>query len=170
MNPLIEILIVLLCGVADRVRGAGQPKIPTAIEMVIYGGLISLLIVYPVNLWTIAIILLFWVGSTMGWGSPINKVLFDTPMQESNYERWQIGPLKRNAWLALAVRGFLWGAPLLIIVYWVPAVIYVPVAFTVAMPLACLLARHQPIYRRDIWAVQEVLRGLIAASIIAIAV
>lgn len=172
MHPFIEVLIVLLCGVADRVRGAGKPKIPAGIEMGIYGGLISLLLIYPVNLWTIAVIALFWAGSTMGWGHPINQALFGDLRHhpDSKPESWQLGPLKDSVWLALSVRGFLWGAPLLIIAYWVPAVITVPIAFAIAMPLACLIARYQPIYRKDIWAVQEVLRGLIAATIIAIAV
>jgi hypothetical protein len=100
-------------------------------------------------------------------------------------ERWQFGPLLKNAWLSLAALGFLWGAPTLILLFgtplgWVPAV-----AFIVATPAALWIARTclggpvLPIEDTDpqwpaeskrsnkIWALFNALRSALAVALCA---
>ncbi len=101
-------------------------------------------------------------GSSAGWGEPLGALIERQEMDDARLERWQRmilpGLLRRSAVAALIVRGAIWGAPFLPLALFDPALLAVPVAFLVAVPVAPYLFRD--------WEIQEFARGCIAGIII----
>ena len=106
------ILVSIFAAICDVVRGMGN-KIWT----------VPLLCIMAAEILMIPYILAFpaiWLTYAIGYGSPWGQVLDRRPIgtdiygKPGDYERWQIGPLKRSNALALFYRGFmpsLWLAP-----------------------------------------------------------
>ncbi len=191
-----HILLISACAVLDRARGAGYDKLSeftgTAIRaaaMLSYGYTLGILIGlgektmalglgYPVPDWRLfAIMWLWYIGERIGFGNAIGPALHGERPDRFALHWWQIGPLKRSAWLSLAARGALWGVPCLILYPWAHKVLALPIAAAISMPLACwmVLWFTPPLRRIDstageefiaesarsgrMWSAQELLRG-----------
>ena len=160
---MIETVLIFAAAIVDRLRGSAKGLPSKTLELLAYGWIIAALLGHPLDYWTPAISVLFALGGSFGWGEPIGAALFGRAMNAVDYEWWQIGPLKKNAWLALTFRGAMWGAPVLALAYWLPEVIVVLPAYLIAMPLAVLIARLVDWKK---WEVQEFLRGGLGAGLI----
>jgi len=155
-------LYVWLMGLMDRARGDGFNLINRTVEKLTYGWIVAALVGYPLHWLTPLIVGTFAVGASFGWGSVIAPALGHP---SNTYERWQIGPLKKNVWLAAVARGVLWGLPTLPLTYFDQRIASITVAYTIAFPLALVLTKVLP-DKLDLWAAQEYLRGWLAGLII----
>jgi hypothetical protein len=96
--------------------------------------------------------------------------LYGDKMSQTDQEWWQVGLLKTNAWLALTVRGLMWGAPIALLGYWDPSLYWMPLVFGIAMPLSVFITKHLDRFQSeyvegDAWARMEYLRGLLIGTI-----
>ena len=157
----MTLFLIFLAGVLDRIRGTEFHILGfRAIDKLVYGWIIGLLM--GVTGWPLVpFAALFAIGVSIGFGEPIGMALEGKPLDPSNREWWQIVD---NAWLALAFRGALTGLPLTLLIWWIPAVWIIATAFSVAFPLAVLIAKYLPF---DKWETQEYMRGWIGAGLIA---
>ena len=176
----MEPLLVALSGLVDRVRGSGVVHfgIGKATDQILYGWLYAALLGFPMTIYTPAIIAAFVLGCSFGWANPTGGALrkdWESMNPENfhgargnQYEWWQVGPLRVNPYMALTVRGILWGLPVSAALWFAaPELVFVPViAYGVSMPLAVALAAHTPHwYGENTWEAQEFYRGIMAASI-----
>lgn len=163
----LQILMLLACGPLDRLRGHPVHIFKRrAVDKLAYG-LALALVAWPADplaipLLTIAMML----GMSPGWGEPMGAILAARPMQPEALEWWQKGPTAKDPWVALAVRGVIWGLPA------VPVAVvfqdwsllgFIP-AFAIAMPAAMFAARLP--FGRDKWGNVEFARGWIAGVIV----
>lgn len=161
-------LLIFLAGLLDRVRGdhfnffGNWSRGP---DMAAYAWVIAALMGHPQDWFTIAIIAALMLGMAPGWGEPMGATLFRRPIHQANLEWWQVGPLKRNHFLALTARGALWGVPALALLPWLPSAWMPLVAYAIAFPASIYLMRTLPIDAKWEWA--ERTRGWMAALIIA---
>ena len=162
----MEMLLILLSAGLDRLRGMGlwAGTTPWAI---LNGWVIAALLGHPWDLWTPAIAALFALGSAPGWGNPMGRILAPDHRDFGDYEWWQVGPLRKDATLALAFRGAMWGLPLLAL-YGIPngtpALWVVPVAYAVAFPVSTWLATLIPASGFRKWQWAEAIRGGLGAA------
>lgn len=153
-------LIVALSSLLDRMRGDSWGP-GGALEAAVMGAVLALLVTSdPRMVWLIGV--LWALGAAPGWGNPVGAALNSRPMS-NNWEWWQVGPTRRWVYLALAVRGFIWGAPLLALHAAVPGVDKITLAVTVSMPLSCYIMSHFNVEKR--WKKMEYVRGALTASI-----
>lgn len=159
-------MMAIFAGILDWLRG--QSKHRAAFKF--FYGLIACLVAGITGWWLLAGAVLFGVMISIGWGGPIGDGLrgqrVPTP---DNYENWQIGILRKDVHLALAVRGLMQGIPILFISV-IPA-LKISIAFAIAFPLAVWLswkiAMVRKLYVGD-WKHQEFLRGFIALLILGV--
>lgn len=160
---MIETLAILAMGILDRWRGDSDDIGSKLVEKLLYGVAVCVAatgtVLTPLlPLFALAML----AGSSSGWGEPLGALIERRPMDSNNLERWQRvilpGLLSRSAIAALIVRGAIWGAPFLPLVWFDPALWVVPVAFLVSVPVAPYLFRD--------WEIQEFARGCIAGLII----
>jgi len=146
---MIEALVILACGLLDRLRGNSWGQ---ALPFAFFNGLV--LSIYALgfdNPWSLLGAFLFMAGSAPGWGAPLGAALQGRVMNQAHLEWWQVGPLKKRPFLALAARGFMWAGP----------------TMAVAMPLSALIAKHLP--WRDTtaqWEGSEFIRGCLNAALL----
>ena len=165
----MELLLVVLMGVLDRIRGGWAPlkKVPGIVKTLAYGVCVALLLGIDTFEWLAIAALLFATGESFGWGTPLATALGEP---RTDWERWQIGKLRENAWLALVVRGAMWGGPVALLTLVVPTAFYALPAYAIAMPLSPVILRAsvkwQPCPEK--WAQMELLRGWIAGLLILI--
>jgi len=166
----LAVVFVVGCGLLDRLRGFDS-SIPAAISKLIYGLWVTGFLGYYASapLWAIATgALLFALGSAPGWGHPIGAALTGKPAVVEP-EWWQVTSwLENNVKGALAVRGFMWTLPLVVLapvslMFMLPAVA-MPVAFTTAP----YIAKHITIVKS--WAAMEIIRGLLFGTILTLGV
>lgn len=152
-----KIALVVACGFADRIRGSAKPKIPGALKNFIYGLMIAAILGSEIY-WTWFVCGGLWIaGESFGWGEPIGAAVMRKKMNPANYEDWQIGPLKKNVWLALAARGAIWGFfPSLLTFFDLRYLLCM--SMTLVFPLACWIDRNYEIVTGP-WEEQEYLRG-----------
>lgn len=181
----IELFLILVGGLIDRVRGSGVVHfgIGKATDQLLYGWLFAILLGYPFSLETIFLTLAFVLGVSFGWANPTGGALrkdWDSMNPDNfegargnNYEWWQVGIMRRNPYVALTFRGFLWGLPIAIMGYLIGvpiASIAIPI-YMIAMPLAVFLAAHTPHwYGMNTWEAQEKYRGWISMAFVVILV
>lgn len=91
----------------DRYRGgSGQDKIiPKPVALLGLGSCVILLLgVHDFS--AVTVLAAVWAGYVTGWGQPLGRIL-DAKRANRNFEWWQFGPLKKNPYLAMTVRGLL---------------------------------------------------------------
>lgn len=162
---MIEPLLILCAGFMDRIRGDSFHLFSRTIEKLTYGWIIAAIAGYSFSLLTIPIAILFAVGMSPGWGKPLGAALDGKPMTDiyGKWETWQYGFTRKNAWVALTVRGVITGIPLFLTgLYAISFAIMI--AFAIAFPVSAFIARS--ITKDDPWSLGEYFRGWIAASII----
>lgn len=160
---MIELAAIIGMGIMDRWRGDRDDIVSKLIEKLLYGVAVCLaatgtLFTPLLPLFMLALL----AGSSSGWGEPLGALIERREMDDARLERWQRmilpGLLRRSAISALIVRGAIWGAPFLPLALFDPALLAVPVAFLVAVPVAPYLFRD--------WEIQEFVRGTMAGAII----
>lgn len=170
------LIVALLLGLFDAARGGHYiPRVRASIGSLAYAFAVAWLLVGPH--WTLPLVTAaFMLGEGMGWGCPLGSALRGQPMDaiscRSGLERWQVGPLARNAWLALAARGALWGVPiaLLGVALQEPRLLLMPAVMAAAMVAAPALMRAANHWRPSdhLWGLQEWLRGwLVGLALVA---
>lgn len=168
----MEILAALLCGPLDRLRGHETHIFNLRIfDKFFYALVLAAALGYGFDTWATAwLVVAMMLGMSPGWGTPLGAALSRTGMDRQELEWWQFGILERNAWLALAARGVIWGFPAVLVSFlywdWKPLV-YVPI-FAIAMPLAAYLGPmvKLPVDRNDSWGRSEWIRGWLAGAML----
>ena len=156
------VLLIILCSLLDRYRG---DKIHIAysrtVEKLLYGLAIATLAGLQLYV-AIPFSILWAVGSSMGWGTPIGAYFAKTDMTPE-YESWQFGVFKRNTTLALLLRGFIWALPTAPLAYFNLSILYFLPLCSIGFLLALFLVRVKVkiVSNVDRWAQQEYIRGLI---------
>lgn len=168
---ILASLAILLCGIFDRLRGAGADSITTWMTrvpwIVLYGASLAWLLGARSPSLIAVVAAMWWMGSRPGWQSVLSAV-FEYRYQ-TRWERWQRGWLCMPAShaaenVSLAVRGLIWGAPLLVLAPWLPgALVLVPLA-GLAFLGAPLLVRNLPISYGTRWALMEFSRGMLMGA------
>jgi hypothetical protein len=151
---------ILACSGTDRLRGSG--KWPLGVGRLLYAAVASLPVVRPEDgYWMLVFALLFFVGSTYGWGNPMGRVFIPRKHAHAAPERWQAGPLVTYPLLALFVRGLMWLAPAAFIYIPTGNALYLvaPIAMTVAFTASPYIARALVKDEARRWAPMEYLRG-----------
>jgi hypothetical protein len=183
MTALLVALLAVIGGVADRLRGTyGSPA------SVVYALLLAFATagLYPASIpLLIAYAVAWWAGELSGWGYPLGSALrgYRDPRKDDHRGKtphgWQRGALRQDNYLALLVRGAMWGLPVLLVStvahYWIGATLVwwvVPVmalAMLISALIASAYAKARTLNEADRmrrsqigWPVAEVLRGLIA--------
>lgn len=165
-DVIIPLAAVVICAVADRLRGGLLPKCrhcDLAGELV-YGLALAVLLGLPELLWPVLSVL-WLLGARPGWGYPMGQALLGKIQHawahpNAQPEWWQVGPLKSRPWLSLVVRGAMWAAPCLPLAFWHPQV-WALLGMAVAMPAGALLDRTLT-YR---WQAGEWVRGALIGVI-----
>ena len=136
---------VAVWSLVQLVRGK-RPFPPTPI--LLYGWAVAALCGYVWDGWLTMAIVAGWVlGERPGWGAPIGQVhgTEDPDREPEFYQRWFGGLLWRHPWSALAIRGAMWGLPVLAFTALLGEPVWEPmVAMAVAMPAAELVAMWAP--------------------------
>jgi hypothetical protein len=113
--------------------------------------------------------ILYGLTEKFGWGEPLGSALFGYPMNPKQLEKWQVGPLKKNAYLALVARGGIWASPALALVPYYEQFLFIFIAMGIAMPVSVLIARFIGEYRsltnKAVWRLNEYIRGGLVASL-----
>ena len=162
------IFYVVFGALFDRARGYGESLVPNALWAVLWGFLLSWLIFPEFTGWMLAYTALFTFGSRPGWGNPIGRAIGGA--NSGQFERWQVGALKKNVSAALAVRGLIWMAPTLIL--WPVAgdkglLAISPALMAVAFTAAPYVAKKAFTFEVR-WAAQEFIRGGLFSGVMAL--
>lgn len=163
---MIEPLLVVMAGVMDRVRGDAFHFFNRAVDKLVYGWVVAALFLHPFDWLTPAIVLAFVLGSSPGWGDTMGAILERRPLNPEMVARdhfWQVGPLKQNVWAAACVRGALWGAPVALLGYFDPALLWAVPVYIIAYVGSLVLSRE---LLRGSWEHAETLRGILAGLLI----
>jgi len=165
MDALLIILSAYLCrmtGSDYRVLPSLQWKgedIGNGEWKILFGWVVAALYGHEFDYLTIGIIVTFFIGEVWGWGEPIGAALTRRDMNELELEGFQIGILKQRPWLAIAVRGLIWGAPVAALAWFDPLLLTLPFILMLAMPLGVLAAKYLPGSVDKKWTYQEIVRG-----------
>jgi len=165
----VTYLLVILSGVCDWIRGGHNygSRILELSAKFGQGAALGYLGHCPYYLLP-ACALLFWLGEKPGWGYPTGYAytgkdpdLWDkTP---HGTEWWQPRFLKHKPYLSLSLRGIIWGAPTLALLYWWPLAWIIAVSMALTMPISVFLAKPvKKVY------LGEPIRGFLTALCIAL--
>lgn len=161
-------MIAILLGPLDAARGGQFIRINAQLATLLYGAAIAVLLAHS-TLEAILIVWLFVVGESAGWGCPLGMALSGKD-DGCLREWWQVGPLTTRPWLALCVRGVLWGAPLGTAGWLLDnhAALLMPAVMALAMVAAPALVRASIGWRpaKHLWPMQEWLRGWLVGVLI----
>lgn len=165
---LLTVFSILFCGFIDRMRGDPRDIISRTFEKLLYGLAAGFLCVGLSPVVLAAFAAFFMLGSSPGWGEPIGSALFNHKMHKQKLEWWQVGPLATNTHLALAVRGLIWALPCLPLAYWNLGALAV-LAMVPAFAFSPYISRaiNDRRYIKDLWAFNEIVRGLMFGAIAA---
>ena len=159
------ILLAYACGLIDRFRGdkVDAPYSKT-VEALIYGLVVGVLI--GLNYWQAILFAGLWAtGASFGWGTPLGAMLVDKEMEIEGNERWQFWIFKEKVVPACILRGVIWGACVLPIVYFnIKAGVFLFVMGAI-FPLAIWAAKRFPYITTDSWARQEFYRGWMVGAV-----
>lgn len=167
----MTLLLVFLLGFLDRARGNGRMFF-AGDDMLAMGWALAALTGHPADFYTVPFLLLFWAGEAPGWRAPAGATLYGkVPMVRLH--RWQVGPLARHPWVAMAARGALWGAPMgvLGLFQWDPSLLALPLVYAVSMPAAAALAKSSESWQPkwvdgNLWSRWEAFRGWITGVLV----
>lgn len=164
---VLSILFVPLMAWLDRQRGSPPEievisKVPALFGM---GYICAFYTGHVFDVQTLIIMLAVWAGHGIGYGAPLGYALTGVtgmPADDGSvYEPWQVTDLlKRNPWVALALRGVMVGAVALLSADIIAAG-KIAVAFGIAFPLASYIVRYHITTSSpdDAWGKQEYVRG-----------
>lgn len=150
--------VMLLGAIFDRARGTDPEKLPAKIGGTPYAAALGFLTAWCLTRHlelSMAAAILFALGAKPGWGYVVGGLLY--PPAAGGLEKWQVGPLKENLWLAAAARGLMWGLPVALLGYWDENFFLFPLITAYSFVTALLVARHFPHDHR--WEWMELLRG-----------
>lgn len=165
---LQQLVLVIALGGADRIRGDHYDFLfNRTSDRILYGWLMAALFGHPWDALTAPIVLAMSIGMAPGWGNAIGPALAGIAPDPARAEWWQRGILLRNAWLALAARGVIWGLPFVPLVWLDPRLVLAIPAYAAAMPLAVWIANRREADGIGDWERQERLRGWLAGGLIA---
>lgn len=169
LQIVIMVIVILCSGIIDRLRGDDFNIYSRTVEKAIYGYLVAVSLGHYGDWMTPLIVLGFGLGVSMGWGSVIGR-LVDPNMWNNTYEKWQIGPLRDNLWLAATVRGALFATPFSPLAWYDPHLLWAVPAFAIAFPLSiyCSIIAIDEEYLGfgDMrWRMSEYLRGWVGVSL-----
>jgi len=173
MSITLVVVAAVACGIFDRVRGSDAGSTIRALCTVLAGNVLVLLAAGEYTPFALVGGFLWWLGEKPGWGTPMGMYAGYDPAPTNSYEKWQVtDALKKNYRLAVAVRGLMWGAPMLVLYHWVPQVVVIPLAMAVAFPAACefgqLQRKHIDFKKGDYHWVTEFTRGAMCAGLVAL--
>lgn len=168
MIYLLALCLIAMCSILDRTRGDKKITIiSNYVEACLMGICLSALAfindtpedyMLPLGL---LFGLMYGLTEKPGWGEPLSAALYGREMRKKHLEKWQVGPLAKNTYLALIARGAIWGSPALIMMYWYEQFFYVFVAQTIAMSASIAITRiaDKKITFKNSWQVNEYIRG-----------
>lgn len=145
------ILFVLICAVADRVRGT------IAIGIWPYAFLIST--AFGNNIF---VMLGFVLGESISWGKPLGAYIKGNKRQGYNREWWQNKYLGERILLSLVVRGLMWGLPPALAGYYTgaeTALFLLPIITTAFVVSAIIVRRFYKSNLDSKWKAMELVRG-----------
>lgn len=164
----MSIILALLLGLADAVRGGQFPRIKAQIGGAFYSVLVGLMLTHDPLLVAVFAVA-FFAGEATGWGCPLGTAL-SGQYDGCEYEWWQRGYLRKNPWAALAVRGFIWGLPVGVAGFFagVGAAMAMPMIMAITMTAAPALVRASIRWRpaKHLWPAQEWVRGWMTGLLI----
>lgn len=164
---LLESIALGLSGYLDRLRGDAKHIFGYRIfDKIALGYVMAVLAGFPFDsVVTPSIILAMMAGMSFGWGCPLGQAIRGY-YDGCGYEWWQKGILKKKPYLALSVRGILWGLPVAAVglLLSIPELYSFILAYAVAMPLSVKLAIM--VDRTKGWELQEWFRGYMAAFVV----
>ena len=164
MSITLVVVAAVACGILDRLRGSEAHGTLRAIGTLIVGSILTMLAAGDYTPFAMVGAFLWWLGEKPGWGAPMGMYFGSKPKSNHDYEKWQItDKLKKDRRLAVAVRGLMWGLPMLVLYSWVPQVVIIPPAMAIAFVLACEIGS-----RIESWWITEFLRGLLCAVFVAL--
>lgn len=104
----MTILLIILAGLADRLRGDAFHLGHRVIDKLIYGWIIAALFLHPFDYLTPAIAIAFALGSSPGWGGSIQAFLDpqDSIAIEDSPMWWQIDNAKKVWWQPLWMKEY----------------------------------------------------------------
>lgn len=164
---ILESAALILSGYLDRLRGDAKHILGYRVfDKIALGYVMAVLAGFPFDpVVTPSIILAMTLGMSFGWGCPLGHAL-NGYYDGCEYEWWQKGILKKKPYLALSVRGMLWGLPVAAVglVLNIPVLFSFILAYAIAMPLAAKVAVMMD--KGTSWEMQELYRGHMAALVV----
>lgn len=172
---IIYLLPFLVTALSWLDRQRGMPReletIPKLVALLGIGYICATLVGHWLDWQAIVITLSIAFIHNFSFGEPLGHALTGhsgTADDGTTYEKWQLGVLKTNPWLALAVRGAMLGIAGLVALDLVAA-IKIAIAWAIAFPLAPAFVRYvlklpttTEKQSGKAWAVNEWTRGAIA--------
>lgn len=170
----MELLLIYLAGLCDRLRGAGFDFGLRIIDQLTYGWVIAAILGHPVDLLTPAIAAAFALGSAPGWGDTSSAIMQRRELNPLELNRWQIGILEKNKWASAAARGVIWGLPVALLGFFDPVLIAALAAMPIAYIGAAYLAGFFPgkndgAFTGSPWGWMESMRGWLAGALFTLA-
>lgn len=166
---LVAVFLVLAMAFFDRQRGTPKSAelMPKALALLGLGLVVVTIILPPAPWQALALLAGTWAAYSIGFGAPLGWAITGyNPFPGAWREVWQVGGLRYRPWLSLFVRGLFHAVPGLLIGD-PRAALVLAAAFGIAFPLAPWLATR--VFKRagdEAWALNEYLRGGIAAAIL----
>lgn len=167
------LFLVLLCGIADMLRGWGLPYIGKAAGFV-YGLSLGVLLTWN-TMWdgwllVLGCSVLWWLGEKPGWGWPSGWLLTgkrpDTWDINAEPEDWQFTPWLRETYygqvISMLLRGAIWAAPVMLLCTWETSFIWLLPAAMTGMLSPCI-ARWIPWQKAHC---NEFIRGVVIAGLV----
>lgn len=106
---MLELIAVLTASASDRVRGSGDTFYMSSS---LWGAVLFCAALYIATGELMQLVAIgYMVGELAGWGHVLGSVYSRRLLTDRKTSSWQIGILKTNMFLALVVRGLIWGVP-----------------------------------------------------------
>ena len=173
MSIYLIALLIVLSTACDRIRGGGgifplgRPLWLERGAKFGQGAVLAYLALCPYWLLPVAAVL-FWLGEKPGWGYPIGMAYHDNDLSHDKTphgpEWWQPQFTYNRPYLALALRGVIWGLPLWVLSYWWHYAVFISVSMAISMPLSVYLAK--PLKRTNYGTFHEQIRGFLSAALL----
>jgi hypothetical protein len=164
---LLQLIALAACGPLDRLRGHERHILGRRVfDKLAYGIALAVVAAPADPLATPFVVVAMMLGMSPGWGEPMSSILDGRPMRPEHLEWWQKGPAAKDPWLALTVRGVIWGLPVVPVAVWFQdwsLLAFLP-AFAFAMPVAMFAAKFK--IGADKWGNVEWARGWIAGALL----
>lgn len=165
----MTLLLIVMSGLCDRLRGAGFDFGLRVIDQLLYGWVLAACLGHPQDWLTIGIAIAFALGSAPGWGDTSSAIMQRRELNALELNKWQVGILAKNKWLSAAARGLIWGLPVAAFAYFDPhllsALVVMPAAYIGAAYMAGFLPSKKDSKIGSPWGYMEAMRGMMAAGL-----